>query len=104
MRNCYRIRLISGKNEELRGRPVILNFTLLRSLPVKKFAHYCVSLRPAAGHSSASARIPDLPTHRLCSTDVSPHTSERRQVFNSALAMRGEELFSNNPAADQRRQ
>jgi hypothetical protein len=102
--NRYRIWLISGKNMKLRGRPVILILAVLRALSVKQFAQYRVLLAPRAGRFSALAKITNFRSRRSRDTDVSPHTSKARQVLKIARAMRGKEFFSNNPAADQRRQ
>jgi hypothetical protein len=103
-RNRYRIWLISGKNMKLRGRPVILILAVLRALSVKKFTQYGVPLGPGADRFSAFVTTTNRRPGRSRDADVSPHTSEPRQVLNIALAMRGKMLFSNNPAADQRRQ
>ena len=89
---------------KLRGRPVILIRAVLRALSVKKFTQYGVPLGPEADRFSALVATTNRRPCRSRDTDVSPHTSEPRQVLNIALAMRGKKLFPNNPAADQRRQ
>jgi hypothetical protein len=89
---------------KLRGRPVILILAVLRVLSVKKFTQYGVPLGRGADRFSALVTTTNRPADHSRDTDVSPHTSEPRQVLNIALAMRGKRLFSNNPATDQRRQ